>query len=188
MQRMQPACLWTHTDCCFSHKSLHLRTDWNLANVSEWQVQPLNLFFQTRRRKGSHHGVPLQIRPPLLHTSQPSKPMSLTSVQCLCSPLSLSAQQQAPSPTAALRWQAVLMKGHRMVSAHTLKACFSIPGRAVRAEQPLSYSDWRWEDFRVSRLQTPHSHHRIDHKDLLSEVAGRTQGSHQRQSLKTRSS
>lgn len=58
-----------------------------------------------------------------------------------------------PLHTAALRWQNI--NGRPQEGQHFQQACFLIPLRAVRAEQPLSYSDERWQDLRSDPAPPP---------------------------------
>lgn len=114
VQRMQPASSGTRALCCFSHKSLDPRTVRNLANISERRL--LWLCCSEKKYKGR------LVKPQSVASDKsraasamrPSKTKNLTSVQCLWSPLSLSAQQQAVS--AALSDCSTCMKRYRITA------------------------------------------------------------------------
>lgn len=69
--------------------------------------------------------------------------------------LSLSAQQQAPL-TQLLSDGGALMKGQGTTGTYSPARLFLDPPLgAVRARQPLSYSDWRWQDLKARPPSSP---------------------------------
>lgn len=79
----------------------------------------------------------------------------LTPLPSLRLELSLSAQQQALF-TQLLSDNSTLMKGQRMASTHKQDRFLTPLLGAVRAGQPLSYSDRRWQDLRAFPHRTPY--------------------------------